>query len=84
MQVRIAYNWRDQYLQSAAKDLRFVEEYLQWDLNASYQVNDKLSMFVEGINPTEEDQRIHGRSGYQVRAYSVGPARYNVGARYVF
>ena len=63
---------------------RFVEEYFQWDANISYEVNDKLSVFLEGINLTEEDQRIHGRSSYQVREYSVGHTRYNLGARYVF
>ncbi|MDC2891209.1 hypothetical protein [Psychrosphaera algicola] len=43
LQVRIAYNWRDKYLQSAARDPRFVEEYFQLDANISYQVNDNLS-----------------------------------------
>lgn len=84
LQARIAYNWRDQYLQSAAQNPRFVEEYFQWDFNVSYEINDNLAVFVEGINLTEEDQRIHGRSSYQVREYSVGHARYNIGARYVF
>jgi TonB-dependent receptor len=84
VQARIAYNWRDQYLQSAGRDPRFVEEYTQWDANISYEINDNFSVFFEGINLTEEDQRIHGRSSYQVRQYSVGHARYNIGARYVF
>lgn len=84
LQVRIAYNWRDKYLQSAARDPRFVEEYFQLDANISYQVNDSFSFFIEGINITEEDQRIHGRSSYQVRQYSVGHARYNVGVHYSF
>ena len=84
LQARIAYNWRDKYLQSAAQNPRFVEEYFQWDFNVSYEINDNLAVFVEGINLTKEDQRIHGRSSYQVREYSVGHARYNIGARYVF
>jgi TonB-dependent receptor len=84
LQARVAYNWRDKYLQSAGRDPRFVEEYSQLDANISYDINDNFSVFLEGINLTEEDQRIHGRSSYQVRQYSVGHARYNVGARYVF
>ncbi|WP_297818019.1 TonB-dependent receptor [uncultured Paraglaciecola sp.] len=84
LQARIAYNWREKYLQSAAQSPRFIEEYFQWDFNVSYEINDNLAVFVEGINLTEEDQRIHGRSSYQVRQYSVGHARYNIGARYVF
>jgi TonB-dependent receptor len=84
LQIRFALNWRDKYLASPARDPRFVEEYYQLDLNASYELNDQLSVFVEGINLTEENQRIHGRSSYQVREYSVGHARYNIGARYKF
>ena len=83
-QVRLAYNWRDEYLQSPARDPRFVEEYSQFDLNASYEFSDNFSVFIEGINLTEEHQRIHGRSKYQVREYSVGHARYNLGAKYSF
>ncbi|MEW6997916.1 TonB-dependent receptor [Colwelliaceae bacterium BS250] len=83
-QARIAYNWRDEYLQSAGRDPRFVEEYYQWDANVSYDVNEHFSVFAEAINLTEEDQRVHGRSSYQVRSYAVGHSRYNIGARYVF
>ncbi|MDG1693421.1 MAG: TonB-dependent receptor [Porticoccaceae bacterium] len=83
-QIRLAYNWRDKYLQSPARDPRFVEEYSQLDINASYEFSDNFSVFIEGINLTEEHQRIHGRSKYQVREYSVGHARYNLGAKYSF
>ena len=83
-QIRFAYNWRDQFLESADRDPRFVEEYSQLDFNMSYELNDNFSFFIEGINLTEEHQRIHGRSKYQVRHYSVGHARYNLGARYSF
>ncbi|WP_394175972.1 TonB-dependent receptor [Thalassotalea litorea] len=81
---RIAYNWRDKYLQSAGRDPRFVEEYYQIDASASVKLGENFSIFIEAINLTEEDQRIHGRSSYQVREYSVGHSRYNLGARYVF
>ena len=83
-QIRFAYNWRDEFLTSAGRDPRFVEEYSQLDFNASYEFNDHFSLFIEGINLTEEHQRVHGRSKYQVREYSVGHARYNLGARYSF
>ena len=51
---------------------------------ASYEVNDELSVFVEGINLTEEHKRIHGRSSYQLREFAIGHARYNLGVRYAF
>ncbi|MBU2984713.1 TonB-dependent receptor [Saccharophagus degradans] len=84
LEIRLAYNWRDQFLVDPGKDPKFVEEYFQLDLNVSYEINDNVSVFVEGINITEENKRVHGRSSYQVREYAVGHARYNLGARYVF
>ncbi len=84
LQVRFALNWRDQFLSSAARDPLFVEEYYQLDMNMSYEVNSNLSVFLEGINLTQEHQRIHGRSSYQLREFAVGHARYNFGLRYEF
>ena len=84
LQVRFALNWRDQFLSSAARDPLFVEEYYQLDMNMSYEVSDNLSVFLEGINLTQEHQRIHGRSSYQLREFAVGHARYNFGLRYEF
>ena len=84
LQARMALNWREQFLSSAARDPRFVEEYYQLDMNISYEVSEQFSVFVEGINLTSEDQRIHGRSTYQLREYAVGHARYNFGLRYSF
>ena len=84
LQVRFALNWRDQFLSSAARDPLFVEEYYQLDMNMSYEVSDNLSVFLEGINLTQEHQRIHGRSSYQLREFAVGHARYNFGMRYEF
>ena len=34
--------------------VQFVDEYSQWDFSASYDINDSLTVFVEGINLTEE------------------------------
>ena len=84
LQVRFALNWRDQFLSSASRDPLFVEEYYQLDMNMSYEINDQLSIFLEGINLTEEHQRIHGRSTYQLREFAIGHARYNFGLRYEF
>ena len=82
LQVRFALNWRDQFLSSASRDPLFVEEYYQLDMNMSYEINDQLSVFLEGINLTEEHQRIHGRSTYQLREFAIGHARYNFGFRF--
>jgi TonB-dependent receptor len=84
IQVRIAYNWRDEFFTEGVTKPSYTEEYEQWDVNASYEVMDGLTVFAEGINVTDETFRTHARSARQV--YSVGQngPRYNVGFRYTF
>ena len=86
-QARIAYNWRDKFLNTQAQYINepgYTEEYSQLDFNVAYQVNEELSVFFEGINITGEDTRTHGR--YQVQLWNVAEqdARYALGARYTF
>jgi len=68
--VRLAYNWRDEFLQTlvqsaGAQEPVFVEEYEQWDLSSSYDITEKISIFLEVINLTEEIVIKHGRYNNQ-------------------
>jgi TonB-dependent receptor len=92
-QVRAAYNWRDEFLAflggGADGGVTFVspaynEAYGQLDLNLTYAINDHLSVFGEGINLTEETQRIHARHENQLLFATQTGARYMFGARYKF
>ncbi len=83
-QARLAYNWRDDFLLALFQPQRageptFVEEYGQWDLNVSYQINDSISVFAEGLNITEETVRQHGRFSDQLLSFEEFGARYNFG-----
>ena len=64
-QARLAYNQRDEFLQSLTQvngdGVQFVDEYSQWDLSASYDINDSLTVFFEGTNLTEEVVTKRGR-----------------------
>ena len=62
----------------------YVEEYSQIDFNVSYNVNDQLSVFLEGLNVTEETQRVYARYKEQLLRANEYGARYNIGARYKF
>lgn len=87
IQARIAYNWRDKFLNNTARysnEPAFTEDYSQIDFNVSYEVNEQLSVFFEGINITEEDSRQHGRAVSQLWQLDEQGARYAVGARYTF
>ena len=89
--VRIAYNWRDDFLGgvgagqgSQSITPQYTEAYAQWDMSASYEISDNLTVFMDGINITDETYRVHGREEMQVmQAGQTGP-RYNLGVRYTF
>ena len=66
IQVRLAYNWRDTYFTGGTTQPGYVKVYEQWDLNASYEFNENLQVFVEGINITNETFRTFARSELQV------------------
>lgn len=84
-QARVAYNWRDEFLSDTPNNSpQFTEAFAQWDANASYLVTDNLTVFVEGLNLTNESQRIYNRYPNQLLNANQFEARYNIGARYTF
>lgn len=88
IQARIAYNWRDKYLnetnRGSSANPRYIEAYSQIDINVSYAVTDDLSLSLEGLNVTGEDSRSHGRNKSMMFDLRDLGARYQVGARYTF
>ena len=83
-----AYNWRDEFLagrfDGAGPNPNYVEAYGQLDMNVSYQLNDQLFFSVEGINLTDETQRIHGRNKNQLLYGTQTGPRFMFGMRYKF
>ncbi|GAB3510573.1 TonB-dependent receptor [Pseudoxanthomonas daejeonensis] len=88
-QVRVAYNWRDEFLNGIGgggtpPNPNWTEAYGQVDAIVSYEVMENLTLSLEGINLTDETQRIHARHENMVRfATQTGP-RYMFGVRYRF
>ena len=92
-QVRLAYNWRDQFLNAqydgdaadvAKNNPVYVEEYGQWDLSVGYKVTDRFTVQFEGINLTDETQRLSERhKNILFYGTQTGP-RYMLGFRYRF
>ncbi len=87
--TRLAYNWRDEYLigrfdGAGAANPHFVEAYGQLDGNVSYNVNDQLTVFVEGINLTDEYTRSFYRTSNAAAFVTQTGPRYMIGARYDF
>ena len=85
LEARIAYNWRDRFLQSFTQSngdgVTIVEEYYQVDARASYDINQHLTLFVEGINLTEEYIHKRGRFTNQLLLAEDSGRRYSVGIR---
>jgi TonB-dependent receptor len=88
-QIRLAYNWRDEFL-LATNQLRsfgepvFVKEYGQWDFLASYTFAERYTVFFEGINITDEIAEARGRFDEQfIYAFHGGP-RWSLGLRASF
>jgi TonB-dependent receptor len=88
--VRLAYNWREKFLAGTGQDNvgngppTYVDDYGQWDLNASYQLTDNFIVFTDILNLTNETVYVHGRSEDQVLFATQYGTRYNVGVRYKF
>ena len=58
-----------------------MRSYQQLDLSASYDLNDFVSVFIEGVNITEETVLKHGRYANQLLLAQQPGARYSLGLR---
>jgi TonB-dependent receptor len=90
--ARVAYNWRDDFLQGigqpqqfgGAKNPTFTAAYQQVDLSVNYWINDNFQIYLDALNVTDETTHVYGRVKEQTLfAAQLGP-RYNLGVRYKF
>lgn len=90
-EVRLAGNWRDEYLMQfgQAQNLSafgteptFVNSSLQVDLSTSYQVNDHFNVFLEALNVTNDTMSTHGRFDNQLLDVYAYGRRYAAGVRF--
>ncbi|XQW86946.1 TonB-dependent receptor [Thalassotalea piscium] len=91
LQARIAYNWRDEFLNERRVngDLTapiYTDAYYQIDFNISYDLPavEGLTVFFEGINITDEYTKEYGRDSRLIYKLTQTGARYALGARYSF
>jgi TonB-dependent receptor len=84
IQARVAYNWRDKFLQGGGPNPTYVEAYGQVDASASYEFIKGFTVFGEVINLTGSGRRAHLRSERNVTFVSPGYARYAAGIRFAF
>ncbi|MFC3034096.1 TonB-dependent receptor [Pseudoalteromonas fenneropenaei] len=96
--VRLAYNWRSEYMVREEPGFygnREHQDYGTLDLSANYDVNEYITLTFEAVNLTEEDSIQIGRApqnaevkpelklGYPAWSFE-GEARYKVGVNFRF
>jgi len=85
LQARIAYNWRDTFIQSLTQSngdgVTIVEDYAQLDASGSYDITENMTLFIEGINLTEEYVHKRGRFSNQLLLIEDSGRRFSFGIR---
>ncbi len=90
-QLRLAYNNRDRFLQTKPvttgtrqRDGHYVDDFSQLDLSGSYDINEQLTVFFEGINLTNElTVKSAEQPNQTLQVIETGP-RYALGVRAKF
>jgi outer membrane receptor protein involved in Fe transport len=84
-QARIAFNNRESFLQTLRNpdtaEPEFVDTYGQWDISASYDINENFTVLFEGVNITDEYTEKHGSIASHFTEQVRSGTRYSVGLR---
>lgn len=84
-QARVAFNKREGFLRRIDNQFNGepinTETFGQWDISASYDINDNFTVFFEGINITEEELVQTGRFKNQIYNIEDNGSRYAIGIR---
>lgn len=87
-QLRLAYNWRDKFLQSMTQTngdgVVNVAAYGQWDMSGSYAINDNVSVLLEATNLTDSVVTKYGRYTNQFLLAEDAGRRVSVGIQAKF
>lgn len=84
--VRLSYSWRDGVLNQIGTNSLASENKAAFgtlDVSASYDISDKLTVFVEGINVTDQAQQDFVQ-GDEFRSYTDYGSTYSLGVRASF
>jgi TonB-dependent receptor len=87
-QARLAFNNREAFLRAIDNGFNGepvnTQTFGQWDMSASYDINENFTVFIEGINITEEELVQTGRFADQIFTVEDNGARYAIGVRGTF
>ncbi len=81
---RVAYNRRSSFLERVAgfsANPEFVDAYSQWDASMSWDIDDRYTVTLEGINLTESNVRKYSSIEERMRYVNATGRRFQVGFR---
>ncbi|WP_252180988.1 TonB-dependent receptor [Azospirillum sp. B4] len=87
IQARLAYTWRDRFLQVASGrngDPEYFDAYGQLDASLSYDLTENISLTLEGLNLTDENEFIYSTTPDRTKEYRTTGRRYAAGVRVKF
>jgi TonB-dependent receptor len=88
IQARIAYNNREGFLRAIDNGFNGepinTDSFGQVDMSASYDINERFTVFLEGINITEEELVQFGRFDNQTYSIEDNGRRFSLGVRATF
>ncbi|AWL11188.1 hypothetical protein HMF8227_00692 [Saliniradius amylolyticus] len=77
--ARLSYTFRSEYYAGLARHIdRYTDDYGQWDANFGYDINDNVSVTLQVLNLTDENQKTFVESEQGTRALL---SEYNYGRR---
>jgi iron complex outermembrane receptor protein len=87
IQARVAYTWRDKFLQVASGrngEPEYFDSYGQLDVGASYNLTDHFTVFIDGLNLTDEEEFIYSVTPDRTKEFRTTGRRVAGGVRVRF
>ncbi|WP_303828194.1 TonB-dependent receptor [Asticcacaulis taihuensis] len=84
-QARLAYTWRDKFLQVASGrngEPEYFDAYGQLDAGVSYDINDHFTVYLDGLNLTDENEFIYSVTPDRTKEYRTTGKRISAGIRF--
>jgi TonB-dependent receptor len=85
--ARLAWTWRDEFLAVASGrngEPEYFDAYGQLDFGFSYDFGDNVTMFVDGLNLTDEEEFIYSVTPDRTKEFRITGRRIAAGLRFRF
>lgn len=87
IQARLAYTWRDKFVAVAVgrnSEPEYFDAYGQLDAGLSYDVTENVTVFIDGLNLTDEEEFLYSVSSDRTKEFRTTGRRVSAGLRMSF